>query len=65
MRAGGRRYVVVPPSMGYGSDGIPGHVPSDSVLILEVKLFAFGLAKLIRMRYDFPVHNQAFGGFEY
>jgi FKBP-type peptidyl-prolyl cis-trans isomerase len=36
MREGGRRHLVVPPRMGYGSAGVPGHVPPDSVIHIEV-----------------------------
>jgi hypothetical protein len=36
MREGGRRHLVVPPKLGYGSQGVPGHVPPDSVIHIEV-----------------------------
>lgn len=37
MRAGGRRRFIVSSGLAYGSVGIPGHVPPDSLLHLEVR----------------------------
>jgi FKBP-type peptidyl-prolyl cis-trans isomerase len=37
MRVGGRRQLVVPPSLGYGNQGVPG-VPPRSTLVFDVHL---------------------------
>lgn len=37
---GGRRRLIVPPAMAYGSEGIPGTVPPNAVLIFEVERVA-------------------------
>ncbi|KAJ4827129.1 hypothetical protein Tsubulata_045686, partial [Turnera subulata] len=38
MRVGGKRRLVVPPSMGYGSEGDGKSVPPNSWLVYEVEL---------------------------
>jgi FKBP-type peptidyl-prolyl cis-trans isomerase len=38
MRVGGTRRLVVPPTLGYGSAGIPGVVPPDATLIFDIEL---------------------------
>lgn len=43
MRTGGRRSLVIPAELGYGAEGIPGFVPPDAVLLLDVELM--GLAE--------------------
>jgi len=40
MRAGGRRILVIPPSLGYGSRGVGGVVPGNATLVFEVQLVA-------------------------
>ena len=38
MRVGGRRELIIPPSLGYGKEGSPPSVPPDSTLLLQVAL---------------------------
>ncbi|XP_023653125.2 FK506-binding protein 15-like isoform X3 [Paramormyrops kingsleyae] len=38
LQKGGRRLLVVPPCLGYGSQGIPNLVPANSALIFETRL---------------------------
>ena len=38
MRVGGRRTLVIPPDMGYGSRGAGGVIPPDATLLFEIEL---------------------------
>ncbi|XP_062310428.1 FK506-binding protein 15 isoform X2 [Osmerus eperlanus] len=45
MRKAGRRLMVVPPSLGYGSQGVANRIPADSTLIFEAELRRVKLAR--------------------
>ncbi|KAK6312974.1 hypothetical protein J4Q44_G00163210 [Coregonus suidteri] len=45
MRKSGRRLMVIPPSLGYGSQGVANRVPADCTLIFEAELRRLKLAK--------------------
>ncbi|XP_051835975.1 FK506-binding protein 15 isoform X2 [Antechinus flavipes] len=45
MRKGGKRLLIIPPSFAYGSEGISGHIPSDSTLIFEMQVKRVKFAK--------------------
>ncbi|XP_043844545.1 FK506-binding protein 15 isoform X2 [Dromiciops gliroides] len=45
MRKGGKRLLIIPPSCAYGSEGISGHIPSDSTLVFEVEVRRVKFAK--------------------
>jgi FKBP-type peptidyl-prolyl cis-trans isomerase len=38
MKVGGRRELIIPPSMGYGSEGSPPTIPADATLVFVVDL---------------------------
>jgi FKBP-type peptidyl-prolyl cis-trans isomerase FkpA len=40
MRVGGERTIVIPASLGYGSNGVEGVIPGDAVLVYELGLTA-------------------------
>ncbi|XP_051547033.1 FK506-binding protein 15-like isoform X2 [Myxocyprinus asiaticus] len=45
MQKGGRRLLIVPPSMGYGSKGIPNSVPPTSTLVFDVEIHRVKFSK--------------------
>ncbi|XP_067269070.1 FK506-binding protein 15 isoform X2 [Pseudorasbora parva] len=45
MRKGGRRLMVIPPGLAYGSQGVPNRVPPDSTLVFEAEIRRVKFAK--------------------
>ncbi len=41
MRVGGVRQIIIPPDLGYGTDGAPG-IPTQSILVFRVTLLSIG-----------------------
>ena len=42
MKVGGRRLLVIPPELGYGSRGLTGVVPRNATLVFEIQLLEVG-----------------------
>lgn len=46
MKKGGKRFLVVPPGMAYGSQGMGNKVPANSTLLFEVEVVRVSLSLL-------------------
>ena len=42
MKAGGTRKLIIPPSLGYGSQAVSTVIPANSTLIFNVQLVSIG-----------------------
>ena len=38
MKKAGRRLIIIPPSLAYGSKGVPNRVPANATLVFETEL---------------------------
>ena len=38
MNVGGRRKLIIPPDLGYGSKGRPGKIPPDAILVFDIEV---------------------------
>jgi peptidylprolyl isomerase len=48
MKAGGKRKLIVPPQLAYGSKGIKNSIPPDATLIFEIELLSIRFERSIR-----------------
>lgn len=54
MKKGSKRLLVVPPSLGYGSQGAGNKIPPNSTLIFEIEVVRVGAFIILLEFYRFP-----------
>jgi hypothetical protein len=59
MRVGGHRELVISPHLGYGAKGVPGRIPPNAVLRLEVELLEVREAGVVKPE-DYPPGRHLF-----
>uniref|UniRef100_A0A4W3J1G5 peptidylprolyl isomerase n=1 Tax=Callorhinchus milii TaxID=7868 RepID=A0A4W3J1G5_CALMI len=45
MKKGSKRLLIIPPSLGYGSQGVPNRIPSEATLLFEIEVKRVKFAK--------------------
>lgn len=57
MKKAGRRLIIIPPSLAYGSKGVPKRIPANSTLLFETELRRVNPAELFIYLINFLTQN--------